>query len=130
MNNKFINKRTSNLFIINLIVVHILLGQIGPDVNMTVLPSTIIPEYANMTVICDADVPPAGSPAFPPLEIVIRLGIYTGRTCGDGADPVYRCVYTLRSFFPGLPRDISCTAENSNGECRTRVANITLVSPG
>ena len=82
-----------------------------------------------MTIICDADVarflpslPPA---ATAPVEIVIRVGIYTVKECKNNT-AVYQCTYTLRGFFPGLPPRISCTASTEDKQCRFKTANLTI----
>ena len=91
--------------------------------NFTVQPSLNITELSPITVECDAA---NGSTSLPPVKITIRVGIYTGRACEDGGNPVYRCVYYLENYFPGIPREISCTAENANGDSNRRSAIITL----
>jgi hypothetical protein len=47
--------------------------------------------------------------------------------CGENNTPIYQCVYTLDTFFPDLPRMVSCTAVNADQECRFDTATITLV---
>ena len=100
----------------------------SPDVNFTVQPSLNITVFTPVTIDCKAGA--SSNASLPPVEITIRVGIYTVKICGDGTTPVYECVYNLRSFFPGLPRRISCAAENANGDCRYKDANVTLRALG
>ena len=105
-----------------------LLGEIQPDVNLTVLPGLTIFPLSNISVTCDAD-----RPRFPnssaissnqaPVNIKIFIGTFLVRECNDS----FTCDYELQTYFPTLPRAISCTAANINNDCRFKVANITLV---
>ena len=101
------------------------IGDIQPDVNLTVLPSTTIDPLSNIDVVCNA-----GPPSFPnssvntsnlpPENIKIYIGEFLVQECIMSTI----CVYNLTTFFPNLPRRISCTAANANDDCRFRDANI------
>lgn len=110
-------------------------GEHQPDVNLTVRPSLLVPEFTPLTVACYADIPryPLAthtSPPLPPVKIIIRFGIIKVKECvEDGITPVDECKYTLTSFFSGIPRRISCTASNEVGACRFKTANVSLSFP-
>ena len=100
-----------------------------PDVNITVKPSLLIDALDEIDIQCDADIarfPSPSTPPLPPIKIRIQVGPYTVKEC-EG-DPILECTYTLGSYFPSLPRTIMCTAEDSSGECRSKSANIVLLS--
>ena len=104
------------------------IGDIQPDVNLTVLPSTNIESLSNISVICNAGTPrfpnsSANASNLPPTNIKIYVGTFQVNECIN----ITRCVYNLQTFFPDLPRAISCTAANTNGDCRFKVENITLI---
>ena len=104
------------------------IGDIQPDVNLTVLPSTTIEPLSNISVICDAGPPRFSNSSvntsnLPPTNIKIYVGTFEVNECIN----ISRCVYNLQTFFPDLPRAISCTAANANEDCRFKVENITFV---
>ena len=122
--------------------IYLLAGETQPDVNLTILPSTTVEVLSEISVICDADVPrfpnvSNTSALLPPVRISIRVGIYEVKMCPsnvvdpiDSAPPVFQCIYNLTSFFPGIPRRISCTAFNAQGGCRFKTDNVTLLELG
>ena len=98
------------------------------------MPSLSIPLYDPLGIICDADVAPNPSnpltnPPEPPVRIMIHIGIYKVKECTNGGNPVNQCEYNFGSFFPGIPRLVSCTAEDKNGGCRFRTAQLTISPP-
>ena len=50
------------------------------------------------------------------------LGTQEVKRCIDCFQNVYS-----RTFFPGTPQIISCTTLNTQGQCRFKVVNITLL---
>ena len=103
------------------------LGEIQPDVNLTVLPNTTIVPLTNISVICDAGPPrfpnsSANTSNLPPVNIKIYVGADVVKECDEVN--VTQCVYNLITFFPILPRRISCTAANANEDCRFKAVNI------
>lgn len=113
--------------------VNFLVGETQPDVNLTVLPSLRVQALSSISIVCDADVPRFQSVSstctpLPPVRLDIRIGEYRVKSCR--AAPVNNCTYTLPSFFPILPRKISCTAFNIDGGCRFKTANVIFLSQG
>ena len=101
------------------------LGEIQPDVNLTVLPGTTIEPLTNISVICDAGPPrfpnsSANTSNLPPENIKIYVGADVVQECVN----LTQCIYNLITFFPILPRRISCTAANANEDCRFKAVNI------
>ncbi|XP_028395820.1 mucin-2-like [Dendronephthya gigantea] len=104
-------------------------GQRQPDVNITILPSTEIPELSPVEIVCDADLArfPANltPPATAPVKITIRIGIYNVKECKNNVG-VFQCNYSVSSFIPGIPQRISCTASTEDRQCRFKTASITI----
>ena len=119
-------------------MVNVLAGQSQPDVNLTVLPSLTIEAFSGISIVCDADVPRFPSVANTsnpqlPVRIDIYIGIYKVKSCpvnGISLTPVNQCVYNLASFYPTIPRRISCTASNAEGGCRFKTADAKLLPQG
>ena len=108
---------------------HIFSGESSPDVYITLAPSSPIQPLSPLSVSCDADVAQVPfeskkSPPQPPTTIMIHIGPYMVKDCDNGGFPINKCVYNLETFFPGLPRTITCTAQNNIGECRFKTAVI------
>ena len=108
---------------------HIFSGESSPDVYITLAPSSPIQPLSPLSVSCDADVAQVPfesqeSPPQPPTTIMIHIGPYMVKDCDNGGFPINKCVYNLETFFPGLPRTITCTAGNNIGECRFKTAVI------
>ena len=102
------------------------LGDSPPDLDIMVWPSLNVPMFSPVGIICDADVPTFSSDnPLPPVKITIHIGIYRVKVCQSRA--VKRCVYSLRSFFPGIPQRVTCTAENAKGGCHFKSAFINLI---
>jgi hypothetical protein len=99
-------------------------GQSEPDVNITV-SSTTIPELGNLSIFCNAI--NVSTPLLP-VKITIRVGSFEIAACdAPGIDPVFQCSFNLQTYFPLLSRTVSCTAEDAEGRCRFKTANITLL---
>lgn len=119
-------------------MVNFLAGETQPDVNLTVLPSLTVEVLSKISIICDADLPrfPSASDTRtlkPPVRIIINIGVYEVKKCpvnGVSSTPVNQCIYNLTSFIPGIPRRISCTTFNADGDCRFKTANVTLLPLG
>lgn len=120
---------TFQSLVVKIVCGYLFSGESGPDVYITVAPPSPIQPLSPISVSCDADVAMVPfetpkSPPQPPTTIMMHIGIYMVKVCDNGGFPINKCVYNLESFFPELPRTISCTAVNNIGECRFKTAVI------
>ena len=106
------------------LLAYLFLGQSEPNVEVSALPSLSIPALGEIEIKCDAN---AANPALPPITIMIHVGPHLMKECDNAWEPVNECRLKLKTFFPEMPKEISCTAVNSKGECRIDNAQVVLL---
>lgn len=92
--------------------------------NITVLPSTRIPEGTNITIICDADSP--GNDSIISIQIQSFIGV--GRMQNCQSVPVVTCNLTIPNVTNANLGRISCRAFDSRERCRIKFIELEIIN--